>query len=190
MAKTAKAAPVQLKPQATAHTRIRLLLFVVLVVAGGVGLWRFRPSPVQVDLKNYVEVERPKLRPAEDAITSRLAELSPAVHATTKLGPAEARALLVDDVLPRLVRLKSLAAEIRPATSKVQALHLEYLAVIDHLTDACRQCLHALDDEKGDPRQRWHAVQAAFAEVDRAWGAFYADVQAACVRHHLAKRTN
>ncbi len=67
---------------ASTHGWIRLVLVLLLLAAGGVGVWRFRLSPTQADLKNYVEVERPKLRPVEDVITSRLLELSPAVHAT------------------------------------------------------------------------------------------------------------
>ncbi len=175
-------------PTGRAQRVIRWALFVLFVVGGGLGVWRFRRSPVQVDLAHYVEVERPKLRPAEDAITGQLARLSPSANAVVKLGPGEARALLVDDVLPRLVRLKTQAAEIRPATAEVQTLHEEYGQVIERLTDACRQCLHALDDVKGDPAQRWRTVQSAFAEVNRAWASYYADVQAACVRHHLAKK--
>jgi hypothetical protein len=167
------------------HRAIRVALLGVL--AGGVGLLihRLERSPEQKDLARYVEVEVPALRAVEQPIEERIERLD---HAPG-LKPDEARALLVDDVIPRLIKLRKAAGEVRADTQETKELHAEYLRVTDRLIEACRTCVRVIDDPKVSTVDGFTKVRDEFAQVRQAYVDWDEHVRQACVRHRLSPPT-
>jgi len=130
-----------------------------------------------------VKVEIPSLFSVEEPIDERLARLNKAPG----LKPEEARALLVDDVIPRIVKLRRQAADLQLHTYEAQRLNQEYLGVIDQLIDACRACVRVMDDPQLPEGAGMVVVRERFADVRRALGAWDDHVREACVRNRLAK---
>jgi hypothetical protein len=156
----------------------------LLVFAAGITLLvhRLQRSPEQKDLTHYVEVEVPALDRAETPIRERIDRLGQAPG----LKPDEARRLLVDDVIPRLLKLKKLAADARTDTDETKQLNDEYLKVTDRLIEACRSSVRVIDDPKLSTGAGYKQVQAEFAAVREAYQAWDDHVRQACVRHRLA----
>jgi hypothetical protein len=162
---------------------IRVLSLLVFAVACGLLLNRLRRTPEQQELSHYVEVEIPSLFSVEEPIDERIRRLDRAPG----LKPEEARALLVDDVIPRLVMLRRQADGLPLKTTEARQLNREYLGVIDQLVDACRACVRVIDDPKLPDGAGLVLVRERFADVHHALEAWDRDVRAACVRHRLAK---
>jgi hypothetical protein len=155
--------------------------------AGGLGLLmhRLQRTPEQVDLTRYVQVELPSLLSAERPIHERIERLGQAPG----LKPEEARKLLVDDVIPRLLKLKKGIEQVQTHTDETRALNGEYATVTDALIDACRNCVQVIDDPKVSTGEGWKRVRKQFADVQDAFQRWDEHVQAACVRNRLAKPT-
>jgi hypothetical protein len=166
----------------TWHRAIRVLS--LLVFAAGIGLLihRLERSPEQKDLTHYVEAEVPALQAAEGPIQQRIERLGKAPG----LKPEEARALLVDDVIPRLIKLRKAAGDARTETQETRTLHAEYLKVTDRLIEACRTCVRVIDDPKVSTVDGFKKVQAEFAAVRQAYFDWDEHVREACVRNRLA----
>jgi hypothetical protein len=162
-----------------------LRIFSLLVFAAAIGLLihRLRRTPEQQELSHYVKVEIPSLFAAEEPIDERIARLNKAPG----LKPEEARALLVDDIIPRLVKLRRQAEALEPHTVEVKKLNDEYLRLTDELIDACRACVRVIDDPKLPDAAGLVVVRERFADVHRALEAWDAHVREACLRHRLAK---
>jgi hypothetical protein len=164
------------------HRTIRLASLVVFAAALGLAYHRLHRTPEQDALTRYVESDLPKLRGNEAAIEERIGRLGQAPG----LKPEEARTLLVDDVIPRLLRLRKQAEEIKADTDETRALSDEYLRVTDELVDACRACVHVIDDPKLSTADGVKQVRQRFAEVHAAYRRWDEHVAAACARHRLA----
>lgn len=162
---------------------IRIASLFVFAVTCGLAVHRFRRTPEQTELKHYVERDLPPLFAAEQPIDDAVARLGKAPG----LKPDEARALLVDDVLPRLVKLRRQAEAVTLTTNEARALNDEYLKVVDQLIDACRACVHVIDDPKLPDGAGLVIVRERFADVRRAYQTWDEHVRAACVRNRLAK---
>lgn len=169
------------------HRAIRVASLIVFAGALGLLYHRVRRTPEQQDLTRYVEVEVPRLIAAEQPIQERIDRLGQAPG----LKPDEARALLVDDVIPRLIRLRRQAEELSGdgRTAETRALNDEYLQVTDRLVDACRNCVRVIDDPKLSTAAGLQQVRARFAEVRQAYQSWDEHVQQACRRHKLAPPT-
>jgi hypothetical protein len=161
-----------------------LRLFTLLGFAAAIGLLvhRLQRSPEQRDLTRYVEVEVPALEAAEVPIRRGIDRLAQAPG----LKPEEARKLLVDDVIPRLVKLRKAAAEVRTGTHETRQLNEEYLRVTDRLIEACRSCVRVIDDPKLSTAAGLAQVRNEFDEVRKAYARWDEHVREACVRHRLA----
>ena len=164
---------------------VRILSLVVFAAAIGLLLHRLRRTPEQQELTHYVTVEIPSLFSVEQPIDERIARLSKAPG----LKPEEARTLLVDDVIPRLVMLRRQAAELQLKTEEAKRLNQEYLVVIDELVDACRACVRVIDDPKVPDGAGLVIVRERFADVRRALATWDDHVRTTCVRNRLAKPT-
>jgi hypothetical protein len=162
---------------------IRVLTLIVFAAACGLLLHRLRRTPEQQELTHYVQVEIPSLFSLEQPIDERIARLNQAPG----LKPEEARSLLVDDVIPRLLALRKQAAGLPLQTAEARRLNGEYLAVVDQLVDACRACVRVIDDPKLPDGAGLVLVRERFADVHRALAAWDDDVRTTCVRHRLAK---
>jgi hypothetical protein len=167
------------------HRVIRVVSLLVFAGACGLLVHRLRRTPEQNDLTRYVEVEVPRIEQSEQPIQERIDRLGQAPG----LKPEEARTLLVDDVIPRLIRLRKQAEELATdkRTAEVRALADEYLKVTDRLIDACRSCVHVIDDPKLSTGDGLKQVRARFADVRSAYQDWDTHVRDACARHRLAK---
>jgi hypothetical protein len=156
----------------------------LLLFAGGVGLavHRLRRTPEQQELTRYIRIEVPSLFASEQAIDERLARLT---H-VPGLKPDEARALLVDDVIPRLIQLRRQAMGLELKTVEARRLNQEYTAVTDQVIDACRACVRVIDDPQLPDGAGLVLVRERFADVRRAYQAWDEHVRQACVLHRLA----
>jgi hypothetical protein len=164
------------------HPAIKVLAVVVIGVGVGVGYHRLHRTEAQKALTQFVEQDLPKIKPAEGAIYDRLNRLDRAPG----LKPDEARALLVDDVVPRLVRLKKQVEELPAPEDETRALKQEYLRVTDQLIDACRTCVRVIDDPKLSTGDGLKQVRDRFAQVNAAYRDWDKHLAEACVRHRLA----
>lgn len=158
------------------------LATVAMVLAGAVmGYRRLHRSPEQEELLRYVEMELPALRVQEAEVMKRLAPLSGG-----GLSPEAARTLLVDDLIPRLIKLRKQSASVEARTEDMRGLRGDYLTWIDQLIEACRTSVRAIDEPAGQPAEALRRVRERFAEADRAAERWGEHVRAACVRHRLA----
>jgi hypothetical protein len=164
------------------HRVIRIVAVIVFAAGVGVAYHRLHRTPEQQALRQLVEDDLPKIRPAESAIYQRLDRLWRAPG----LKPEEARTLLVDDVIPRLVRLRKQVEELPAPESEVRALLAEYLSITDQLIDACRTCVRVIDDPKLSTKQGLDQVQRRFTIVHDAYLTWDHHVAEACARHGLA----
>jgi hypothetical protein len=160
---------------------LKILALLAFAVAGGLAMHRFRKSPEQADLERYVQSEVPKLLYSEQPIQERVDRLGRAPG----LRPEEARALLIDDIIPRLLRLRRQAEALQMTTRSSRTLNDEYLAITDQLIDACRTCVRIIDDPKLPQAVGLGQVRARFAEVRRAYATWNQHVRDACVHHGL-----
>src|SRR5688572_18198924 len=111
------------------HRLIRVAALLVLAGSLGLAYHRLRRTPEQKALTQFVEVDLPKLVSSEGPIHERIDRLGRAPG----LKPEEARTLLVDDVIPRLLRLRKQADEVPAPTPETKALIAEYQKVTDDL---------------------------------------------------------
>ena len=164
---------------------VRVLTLIVFAAACGLLLNRLRRTPEQQELTRYVQLEIPSLFSIEAPIDERLARLNQAPG----LKPEEARSLLVDDVIPRLLSLRKQAEAVQAQlrTDEARRLNQEYLGVVDQLVDACRACVRVIDDPKLPDGAGLVLVRERFADVHRALASWDDDVRTTCVRHRLAK---
>jgi hypothetical protein len=161
---------------------IRLVSLVVFAVGVGLAVHRLRRTPEQQELTRYVRLEVPSLLAAEQPIQERLARL----NRVPGLSPTQARSLLVDDVIPRLIQLRRQAEAQQARTFDTRRLHEEYLGVTDQLIDACRACIRVIDDPQLPDGAGLVLVRERFADVRRAYQAWDEHVRQACVLHRLA----
>ena len=164
---------------------VRVLSLIVFAAAIGLLIHRLRRTPEQQELTHYVTAEIPSLFSVEEPIDERIARLNRAPG----LKPEEARVLLIDDVIPRLVKLRRQAAELQLHTHEAKALNDEYVGVIDQLIDACRACVRVIDDPKLPDSAGLVIVRERFGDVRRALAAWDDHVRTTCVRNRLAKPT-
>jgi hypothetical protein len=162
---------------------IRVLTLVLFAAACGLLVHRLRRTPEQQELSHYVSVEIPSLFSVEEPIDARIARLNKAPG----LKPEEARGLLVDEIIPRLVMLRRQAEGLQLKTGEARQLNQEYLGVVDQLIDACRACVRVIDDPQLPDGAGLVLVRERFADVHRALEAWDEHVRIACVRHRLAK---
>ncbi len=162
---------------------LRVFSLLVFAAACGLLIHRLRRTPEQQELTHYVKVEIPSLFAAEEPIDERIARLNRAPG----LKPEEARALLVDDIIPRLVKLRRQAEALELKTADARKLNEEYLRVTDELIDACRACVRVIDDPQLPDAAGLVVVRERFADVRRALESWDAHVRETCVRHRLAK---
>jgi hypothetical protein len=166
-----------------AHRIIRAAL--LLLVAGGIGLLshRMRRSDEQLELTRYVERELPPLLEEEQAIADGI----DAMLADKALPAAEARRRLVDDLVPRLVRLRRRAEALAPSTVTVRQLGAGYLAVLDAWTEGARAAVRAIDDPQLTTAAAVASVRERLAEAARADREWRARLVQTCEHHRLAR---
>jgi hypothetical protein len=167
------------------HRGIRVAM--VLVIAAGFGLLnhRMKRTPEQVELARYVEREVPGLLAEEHQIVDGIA----ALYAMKTLTPAGARSRLVDDLQPRLTRLRHRAEALSPSTLTVRQLAADYLGVLDAWIETVRTAVHAIDDPKITTEAAEASVRERMADAAAADQRWRARIVQTCEHHHLSKPT-
>jgi hypothetical protein len=165
------------------HRAIRVSM--VLAVAAGLGLLnhRMRRSPEQVELTRYVEREVPSLIKEEQRIVDELGVL----YANKTLTPTLARSRLVDELQPRLTRLRHRAEALSPSTMTVRQLAADYLGVLDAWIETVRTAVRAIDDPKVTTEAAFASVREHMADAAGADQRWRARVVQTCEHHRLAK---
>ncbi|MSP59936.1 MAG: hypothetical protein EXR72_06275 [Myxococcales bacterium] len=159
------------------------VLSLAMAIGGAIWGWKkFRPSEEQVELTTYVELQVPSYLERERAIHGRLDRLSSAPGPS----PAEARKLLVEDVIPRLIALRKVGESVQPRTPTVRSVNGEYLAAVDKLIDACRSSVRAIDDPGLSAEAGHHLVRQRFLDAGSAAKAWSTHLRDACVKAKLA----
>jgi hypothetical protein len=162
---------------------IRLVSLLGFGVACGVLLHRLHRTAEQVELTQYVQKMLPSLFMNQQPVDEAIARLGRAPGPK----PDEARALLVEDVIPRLLKLRKQAEAIELHTREARALNDEYIAVNEQLIDACRACVRVIDDPQLPGNAGLVMVREHFAAVHRAYQTWEQHVREACLRHRLAQ---
>jgi hypothetical protein len=165
------------------HRGIRLASILIFVASLGLLAHRLHRTPDQEELRRYVEVELPLLRTSEDAIFERLTRL----RAVPGLQASEARTLLVDDVVPRLLHLRKEAeAPLSTARFAARPLVKEYIEVVDRFIDACRTSIRVIDSEDLSTKKSLERSRDQFTAAQRAHQAWQERVRKTCALHRLA----
>ncbi len=167
----------------TIHIVVRRIV-ILLSVSVGIGLLahRVRRSPEQEDLTQFVAVQLPSLLNTERDARATLERLGEKPGLT----PVQARALLIDEAIPKLIRLKHQAEGLSARTFESEQLKREYVHAVDELTDAARACVRVIDDPKLPEGAGLTIIRERFAFVEQVFASWDAHVRQACVRHRLA----
>jgi hypothetical protein len=159
---------------------LRLVVVILIAVTIGLAYHRFHRTPEQVELTRYIESEVPALLSVEAPIHERLDRL-----ARPQTGAAEARALLVDDLIPRALKLRRLAASVDGRTRAVRDLNQEYLEATSQLIDALRACVRIIDDPTLTGPAAALLLRERFGDVRRAYEVWEDHVRRTCAQHRL-----
>ncbi len=153
----------------------------LVLAAVAVGYRRFHRTPEQIELQQYIEFDVPRLSETEAPIRSGIAALLRAPG----LPIADARRLLVDQLMPRLLLLRKTADVAFAQTNEVRLLKQEYVAIIDRLIETCRRCIRFIDDPKPNGAAQFLQFQKELRDITQAFTDWSLHVKSACHRHHL-----
>ena len=165
-----------------AHRVFRVLLIFVIASGAGLAFNRLRRTPEQVELAHYIELDLPALMNEQHAITDELDVLMQ----STKLPADNARKRLVDQITPRLVKLRRRAEAFAPATVTVRQLAAEHLNVLDAWTEAARVAVRAIEDPTLSTEAGFAAVRERLADAARSDKTWRAHVVQTCEHNRLA----
>jgi hypothetical protein len=172
-----------LKATRALHWLLRVGAVGMLVAGVVLATRKFHRSDEQVELRRFVEQELPSLDAQERDVFARLATLD----ARPGPSPEVARALLVDDVVPRLIRLKKQATSVISRTEALKGVVAGYAAAIDKLIDACRTSVRAIDEPAtADGRAALQQVRTRFEEARAAASAWRKSLAATCQQNGLS----
>lgn len=164
------------------HRIVRALLLLVVAAGVGLALHKTRRTDDQLELTRYVEKDLPPLVAEEQSIAEALS----ALFVDKRLSPAAARHRLVDELNPRLIKLRRGAEALSPSTRTVRTLAAEFLRVVDAWTEAARTAVHAIDDPKLSTEAGVIAVHERLAEAAGASELFDGHLVATSRMHRLA----
>ena len=155
---------------------------VVMVFAGGVEWYRKnRTTDEQDELLRFVQFTVPNyLGDVADA-EARIDRLS----ATPGISATEARARLVDDVMPQLIRARKRAVSVKAQAPSVRALNDEYQAALERLMEVERAAVRAIDDPSISPEVANRQVRDRRHEADGAFRQWMDDVRDRCKKAGL-----
>jgi len=166
------------------YTSLRVIIVLSMCIGAGVAYNRCKTTPEQDDLAHFVANSLPRLRMADREISEQLARLN-----DVKLKPSDARAIVTNDVMPRVVKLRHTLAEQPHATREVDELLKAYGGVADREAEACRTILRAIDDPKIAGVDGVKLVRGEFEAVERAHKAWDDQLARTLATHGLTKTT-
>ncbi|MEO6950358.1 MAG: hypothetical protein ABI321_00990 [Polyangia bacterium] len=167
---------------ATGHRIVRTLLFLMIAAGVGLAIHKTRRTDEQLELTHYVEHDLRPLVLEEQSIAEALS----ALFADKTLPPAAARHRLVDELNPRLIKLRRAAEALSPSTRTVRTLAAEYLRVVDAWTEAARTAVRAIDEPTLSTEAGMVAVHERLADAARASQLFSEHVVSTSRMHRLA----
>jgi hypothetical protein len=164
------------------HTIARLVLVLALSVGAGLAYHRCRATPEQEDLTRLVERELPSVLATDGEIQARLEALLAAPSTRAE----EARHIIVDELMPKIAKLRQGASALGTQTQVVQRLKVGYLEALDRLAEACRTIVRTIDDPKLTSAEALARVRAEITQVRATYDRWNADVTRTCAEHRLA----
>lgn len=148
-------------------------LTAAMVVAAVVLLWKkFHRTAEQDELTRYATLTVPAFLDEVARAEALLDQLTGRPTGKPALKPAEARALLVDELGPLLVRMRDRAEHIGAESASVRASNRDYLAAVARYVEVERAAVAAIDDAGLPPEEGYRRLRegrAAAEEAVRAW---------------------
>ncbi len=161
---------------------VRLASLAMVVTGVFIGWQKWHSTDEQDELVRYVEHQVPAYLERERAVYDRLAELE---HEPGP-SPPEARKLLVDDVIPKLIALKASARSVVAKSGALKQVNEEYLAYLDRLIEACRVSVRSIDDPAVDGAAANKLIRQRFREAGEASQRWSVDLRNACIKAGLS----
>jgi hypothetical protein len=161
---------------------IRLATVGIAIAGIWIGWNKFHPTDEQEELTRYVENMVPSYLEQEKAVYARLDRLDGQPGPT----PEEARKLFVDEVIPRLIALKTQAQGVVAKSAPMKRVNDEYLAYVDRLIEACRVSVRTIDDTTTNGAEGNKLVRQRFYEAGQASKTWSAHLREACIKAGLS----
>ena len=153
---------------------VRIVSAAMLVV-GIFVLWqRYRPVASQDELVRFSTLTVP-------GYLEELARLHALIDrlGAPGLAPADARVLLVDDLMPTLIRMRKRAEGVQTDSPTVHDSNAEYMAALDAYMDMDRAAVRTIDDPSAGPEAA-RAFPTKRREADDQVRAFVANLKRRC----------
>lgn len=167
---------------------LRLATIGMLVAGVVVAARKYSTTPEQDELTRFATLTVPVyLADVADAQARFDRVTSPDSHGADggTLTPAEARAMLVDDLMPALIRVKKRASLVETSAASVRASNEEYLAAVDKLIEAGRTAVRAIDDPLLSGEAGYKQMRQRRREAHEALGAWMMHLRERCEKAGL-----
>ena len=152
------------------------IVTLAMLVAAVVTLWRrHRDEPAQEELVRYATLTVPGYLEDLERLHALLDRLQ--VPGVT---PAAARAVLVDELMPWIIRMRRRAEAVTVAAAPVRASNAEYLGALDRYMDMDRAAVRAIDDPGQPGADGQQAFLARRREADEAVRQFLGGLRTRC----------
>lgn len=158
----------------------RVVTVVMLLVGVVVGIRKFRTTPEQEELRRYVQLTVPGYLEQVAAVRERFTQL-----AASPVEPARARAQLVDEITPMLVRLRKHAISVRAVSPSARARNAEFVAAVDAYIEMARTSVRqidGLDDPSTSGEEAHRRVRQRQRVADEAVRDWMARLRESCAR--------
>lgn len=165
------------------HRAIRVASLFTLLIGLGIYGVRSQRTPEQEELRTYVEISLPLLASTETRIDQKMTQLG----RVPGLPPEAARRLLVDDIIPNLLALRSQSNERKFQTLAVIGLQHAYDEVVLAQIEACRTSVRVIDNSKLDTETAMAKVKRAFADAGIKRAAWKTQLAQTCAAHGLVQ---
>ena len=156
---------------------LRLATATMLIVALVHWYRKNRSTDEQEELSRFVELTVPSYLGYVADVEGRIDRL----YAQSATTAAQARATLVDEVMPALIRARKHAASVPTRAPSVRALNDEYQAALERLMEVERAAVRAIDDPSLSAEEGHRQVKNRRHEADEALRKWMEDVRERCL---------
>ena len=157
---------------------LRGLTVLMLVVGIGVASRKFQPTAEQEELERYVDLTVPGYLEEVAAVHERFARLV----GGASIEPAAARAQIVDEITPMLVRLRKHALAVKAVSPSVKERNVEFVAAVDAYIALGRVSVQAIDEPAAAAEERARRVREGSRAADEAMRQWMVHLRESCAR--------